>query len=684
VTLSGIVRRTLLCERLKDRFTSAATPLAAIAALGWLLHPLQTESVTYVIQRTESMMGLFYLLTLYCAIRSWNSPKPRHWQIAAAVACALGMGTKEAMVTAPLVVLLYDAFFVCGSIRAPLRRRPGLYASLAATWSVLAALAAMGPRSETVGFSHGITAIQYAANQCIAICDYLGLAFWPHPLILDYGFPRHLSLSEVAPYAAVLAGVLAATVVALVYRPQLGFAGLWFFVILGPTSSLVPIATEVAAERRMYLPLAAVSVLTVLAGYAVWSRMCDALRLRTATRAVLAAVPTAAVLLGLGILSVHRNDDYRSPLAMWTDTVHKRPDNARARNNLAKYLYTHGSLDEAIEHLQEALRLKPDYYMAHSNLAAALATRGDIAGALLHSEKAVALRPQWAEVHKIRANILVGCGRLGEAAACYRQALELEPSDAEVRYGLAGVLLRLGHIDAAIDQYRMAIESRPDYADAHNDLGAVLAGKGDQAEAIRHYQMAVRLRPDWAEAYHNLGLASAAVGRLNEAAASYRRAIQLNPRFAQAYFNLGNALLSAGRADLAVDQYERALNEKPDYLEAQCNLGTALKALGRNEEAAARFGDAMRMALRRGEELRLHGKIEDAAEVHRKAVQIDPTSDEAHYRLGRDLHELGRVPEAIEAFRRALQINPDNAAAKRDLDAALRGSSDRASAAGER
>jgi protein O-mannosyl-transferase len=676
LTLFGVVRRTLTCQRLASRFGQAATPLAFVAALLWLLHPLQTESVTYVIQRTESMMGLFYLLTLYCAIRSWNSLRRLGWQIAAVIACALGMGTKEVMVTAPLMVLLYDAFFGCGSIRQALRRRPGLYGGLAATWVVLAALLATGPRSETVGFSHGVTAIQYAANQCLAVVAYLRLAVWPHPLILDYGFPQHVSPGEAAPYAAVLVCVLAATVAALAYRPPLGFAGLWFLVILGPTSSFVPIATEVAAERRMYLSLAAVCVLVVVAAYWAWNRVCITLALRPAARTVVAAAPAITAMLVLAILSAHRNDDYRSPFAMWSDTVNKRPDNARARNNLAKHLYTHGKLDEAIGHLQEALRLKPDYYMACNNLAVALADRGDLAGALLQSEKAVTLRPNWADVYENQAYVLVRCGRLAEAAACYQQALKLEPFHAEAHYGLASTLLKLGRIEAAMDEYRLAIESQPHFAEAHNDLGALLAGHGDYDQAISHYQAAIRLRPDWAEAHHNMGLALAAVGRLDEALTSYHRAVQLNPHFAQAYFNLANALLMSGRADLAVDPYTRALSEKPDYLEAQCNLGTALKKLGRDDEAAAHFEEAMRIAFRRGEELRSQGKTEDAAEVHQKAVRIDPNSDEAHYRLGRDLLDLGRVPEAIEAFQRAIQINPDNVAAKRDLGAAQGGKSD--------
>ena len=141
-TLFGVMRRTLLLPALQERFGSAATPLALAAALLWTIHPLQTESVTYVIQRTESLVGLFYLLTLYCVIRGADvrpaSDRPGT-RAPSAASCLLGMATKEVMVTAPLIVLLYDRTFLAGSFREAWRRRCGLYLALAATWGVVAA-----------------------------------------------------------------------------------------------------------------------------------------------------------------------------------------------------------------------------------------------------------------------------------------------------------------------------------------------------------------------------------------------------------------------------------------------------------------------------------------------------------------------------------------------------------------
>ena len=168
------------------------------------------------------------------------------------------------MVTAPLVVVLYDRVFVFDSFRDAIRSRRGLYAGLAATWAVLAALMWSGPRSAVGGFSTGISPWTYLLNQAQMIAHYLRLTVWPRSLVVFYGWPVALTLGDVLPYALLVTALLAATIVALVRAPALGFLGAWFFMTLAPTSSVVPIATEVGAERRMYLPLLALIVLVAV------------------------------------------------------------------------------------------------------------------------------------------------------------------------------------------------------------------------------------------------------------------------------------------------------------------------------------------------------------------------------------------------------------------------------------
>ena len=285
--LFGILRRTFLlpsradvpvCPMNQDsRCRQECLPrryekfyLALAIALLWAIHPLQTESVTYIVQRAESLVALFYLLTLYCFIRGATYGRGRFWYAAAVLACLLGMASKEVMVSAPLMVLLYDRAFLAGSFREAWRRRYGVYLALASTWVLLGWLVIVaGGRGGSAGFGAGVGSWAYLCTQFGAIVHYLKLSVWPHPLLLDYGRETVPITLEIVPDAILVVLLGLATLVALWRWPKIGFLGAWFFAILAPTSSIVPVATQVVAEHRMYLPLAAVVTAVTFAGYAV-------------------------------------------------------------------------------------------------------------------------------------------------------------------------------------------------------------------------------------------------------------------------------------------------------------------------------------------------------------------------------------------------------------------------------
>ena len=235
LVLFGILRRTFEGEKLRDRFGTDAVWLAAAIALIWEVHPLQTESVTYIVQRTESLMGLFLLLTLYCTLRSSQSAHPRLWHTAAIMACALGMGSKEVMVVAPLIVLLYDRVFLVSSFRELWQRHKGLYVGLAGTWLILAVLMAGTFPRETIGFGMEIlTPWDYLKAETGVLVYYLRLCFWPAPLIIDYSnwlIPSSLKACFV-PVSIVIV-LLGATLWAFYRRPWVGFLGAWFFLDFG-------------------------------------------------------------------------------------------------------------------------------------------------------------------------------------------------------------------------------------------------------------------------------------------------------------------------------------------------------------------------------------------------------------------------------------------------------------------
>ncbi len=250
LALFGIVRRTLA----RTRFAPDALPLALAIAGLWTVHPLQTEAVTYTIQRAESLMGFFYLLTLYAFTRGidchlLDDKGPGRggagWFVLSVVACALGMATKEVMVSAPVVVLLYDRAFIAGTFRAAWQRRKNFYVALAATWLLLAWLVVGtgGDRGGSAGFGVGVAWWDYELTQFRAIVHYLRLALWPSPLVFEYGTFWIDHAAEVLLEMVLVLGLAGATLLALWKKPPCGFLGCWFFASLAVTS-LVPGTTQ--------------------------------------------------------------------------------------------------------------------------------------------------------------------------------------------------------------------------------------------------------------------------------------------------------------------------------------------------------------------------------------------------------------------------------------------------------
>lgn len=553
LALFGLVRRTLLLPILQPRFGRAATGLALATALLWTVHPLLTESVTCVIQRTEVLVAVFYLTTLYCFVRAATERVRWGWGLAAGGACLLGMASKEVMVSAPVIALLFDRTFLAGSFREAWKARRPLYLGLASTWVLLGALliGMGGSRGTAAGFGLGVTPWNYALTQCEAIILYLRLALWPHPLLVDYGVDVVTNPLDVVPQAAVLIPLVVGTFAALRWRPLVGFAAFWFFSLLAPSSSVIPLITQTIAEHRMYLPLAPLLAMAVLGLHVVaGSRR---------SRMTVAMVVAAAVALGL---TTHaRNRVYQDPFTLWSDAIAKRPKNPRAYDNLALAHYQAGRPAEAVR-----------YY-----------------------EKAAALNPHSATSQVMLGTSCLQAGDLDRARGHLEAALRLDPGHASARNNLGIVHFRQGRFDAAIEEYRRALTATPDNTEVLRNLGSAYASQGDLASALRSFERVLRLQPENTGARNGLAYALMAAGRLEEAIRHYQESLRQVPRQYEAHTNLASALLRSERFAEAAVQARVALQIDPSAAEAHNNLGVALFRLGRTAESIAQLEEALRL-----------------------------------------------------------------------------------------
>ena len=460
LTLFGVVGRTLQTAPLRERFGQVALPLAGSTALLWTVHPLQTEAVTYLVQRTESLASLLYLLTLYCAIRSAAARSGLYWQVASLGACLLGMASKEILASAPLIVLLYDRTFLAGSFREAFRVRGRYYLGLAFSWLFLAFLIhSTGNRNNTAGFGVGIDSWDYALTQLIALPKYLRLALWPSPLIFDYGDRLAAGWREAAPFAPVVIGLLALTLVSLRKYPAAGFLGAFFFVVLAPSSSIAPVKTQTMAEHRMYLPLAAVLTLLVVGLWTLRTRLAQRKEPSRSSLAPLLSLVAAAALGCIG-LTLARNVDYRSSLALWQDTVDKIPGSWRAHYNLSCVLSETGANRKMLDHLETAFLLKPDI--------------DDVS---------------------VRANLgllLLKYGRAAEAIPYFEQVLKIDPDDAKTRYNLGQALVAVGNPAKGIEYLQEAVRNPAAPALAYKSLGDALYATGRVPEAMVNYRFVLQ------------------------------------------------------------------------------------------------------------------------------------------------------------------------------------------------
>jgi protein O-mannosyl-transferase len=572
--LFGIIRRTMRQTGRDDR----ADSIAVIVTTLWLVHPIQTEAVNYLIQRTEVLVSLCYAGTLYAWIRAWDATRPGSrltWRILAVVICLLGMGSKEVMITAPLAVLLYDRAFRVSSWKALFaeRIRTVFYCAFAATSIWLLVMVAGNARFSTVGFGLGIPWYRYGYSQCWAIARYLWLVIWPSQLTLDYGARPVAGLAGV-PGLILLASFGIATMVAWT-RPSrwgwFGFVGALFFLLLAPSSSVVPITTEIAAERRIYLALAPVLMLLVLA--VEWGLARPSSDQVSHRRHRLFRGFVVAVAVALMVRTYQRSSTYADPEALWRDAVETAPNNPRAYDNLAAVMFSSDPrrLAEATFFYRKALEIDSTYLNAWRGLASVAVDEGRLSDARALLEHVLAIQPEYVEGVDLLGRTLLRMGRPDLAVPYLQRFAAAFPSDSSL-YSLGVGLLQVGRFDSATVALRAALQLNPGRTDVLGVLGGLLVEQGRGAEAVPLLERLVSAGGSSAVDVGLLSLAYAQSGRANDAAAAARVAVQSAPGNVAVLILAGRAMLVAKRGVEATQYLSEALRVNPGNREAVAYL----------------------------------------------------------------------------------------------------------------
>jgi tetratricopeptide (TPR) repeat protein len=675
--LAGACLYLFLTTTLKTPYARFSLPrpgwVAFLCALLWLVHPVQTQSVAYIVQRMTSLAALFFVLAFWLYVKgrlTHRDHQRRLWYGGAVITGLVSLGCKQITVTLPFFILLYEWFFF-QDLSVDWLKRKSLYLLGMVLLIVFMGLAftdfdPLQRFSRLNDFSQdAFTLSERMMTQSRVVIYYSSLLLYPVPsrLNLDYDFPLSHSLidpvSTLFSLVAVLGLIASGLYLARRHR-LISFSILWFFGNLAIESSVVPLA--IIFEHRLYLPSMLVFLIPVLLVH----RFVRLPALRIALSCV------AIMMLSIG--TYQRSLAWQNAVTLWTDVVAKSPNKVRALSSLGAALADQGNLDAAINHYQKALQIDPEHVLTHNNLGLALVGLGNLDAAINHYRKALQIDPEYLPARINWGIALRKSNQIDAAIEQFLLVLQMSPSNPEAHHYLGDAFFKKGMLDEAMVHSLEAVRLKPHFAEAYFKLGLFSAEGGQTEKAIGYYRQALSLKPDFAEAHINLGHLLAERGKLHDALWHYQQAKEYDPAMEAADLHLAQAYVQQGDADKAIGTLRALLKLKPDSAEAHHRLALLLAQKGDYDGAGTHYTRALNLNPRLakahynyGNLKAQKGAVAEAAEHYRAALALDPGDAEARSNLGNILAMEGRMEEAIDHFLKALHHDPDLVAARSNL-----------------
>jgi tetratricopeptide (TPR) repeat protein len=536
-------------------------PGAWLAGALFALHPVQVESVAWITERKNVLMGFFFLLTLLAWVRFVEPGAKRRWRWygLALLFYGLALAAKTTACTLPAALLL-----VLWLRKEPIGwRRWAQAAPFAGMGAVMGLVTVWWERFHigTEGAAFGIGPLERVLIAGRALWFYAGKLLWPAHLTFSY--PRwRISASDPWAYGW-LAALAAAGWVLWRTRRWMGRGGIaaavFFAVTLSPVLGFIMLYTfrfTFVADHYQYVACLGPLALAAAGMERGLSRL-------TQHHPLLKTAGWVMLLAILGGLTWNQCREYAGAETLWEATLEKNPSSWLAHNDLGALLLDQNKPQEAALHFKAALALNPDYGEAHDNLAHVLRETGDAAGAIAEYRKAVFLRPNY-EPARINLGILLAQkGELAEAIAQFRKALEIQPDDGEAFENLGIAQMQNGEASEAVAPFRKALALRPDLPQAMRNLGRALLLAGEYDEAMACFQKTVALPADPVESWYSMGKESAAKGQFPEAIACYRQSTALRPGFADGWAGLGMVCFNSGRLKEAAQSWQKSLELNP-------------------------------------------------------------------------------------------------------------------------
>jgi tetratricopeptide (TPR) repeat protein len=651
--------------------------LAFFAALLWLTHPVQTQSVTYIVQRQNSLSAMFYVLSFWLYLKARLADTKQNswlWYANSGLAWILALGCKQTAATLPFLVFLFE-WYVFQNFSADWLKRNLIYFLLLVFLFGLVAFLYIGlnpiKRLSSIGdySRHEFTILQRLLTQPRVVIYYLSLIFFPHPsrLNLDYDFA--LSYSLINPVTTLISlGAIIALVTLGFYLAKkerlISFCILWFFGNLVIESSVIPVA--IIFEHRNYLPSMLVFLIPI-----IWVE-------RNVKFDWLKIGLVCAVVGVFSIWTYQRNQVWENRISLWQDCVKKSPNKARPHNNLGQALADRGIVDKAIENYQRAIQINPNLAQAHNNLGMAFEEQGKTNEAIAHYLKSLQIKPNLAQAHINLGEALTKQARTDEAIAHYLAALQINPDLPEAHNNLGVAILNQGKAEQAINRFNQALRINPDYAEAHNNLGGIFLAQDKPEQAIDHYTQALRLSPQMAEAHNNIGIALMQTGKIEEAILRFRETLRIKPDFTLAADNLKRALAIQQALESEISRLQKLSKDDPNNAELHFQLANLYFRKGDQRQAIIHYEKTLQLDSKFIPAINNWALVNASKKEYTTALSLFldvlnhwPDNAETHYNIACMYSRLNKIDESIKWLKKAVgkgYTNWDSIKSDSDLD----------------
>ena len=539
-------------------------------AMIFALHPLNTQSVTYISSRSSLLVTVFYLGSLilfFKGFKPWKETGRKGWGhfLGSGICFLLGGFSKETIVTLPAMLFLFHFYFIS-------RETPKAWIATNAKWIFLLAiplLAFVGYKQLAAGglLSASSAYLQpgtwFLTQTSVVPFEYFRKMLFPFNMNIDIDFPILSDWLQSESWLGMV--VLGLFIIFWVRisshssetdsleagRRCVGFGMAWILLTLLPTSSFIPLL-DVAVEHRTYLPVVGF-VFMFAGGFGCVRTWCKEVSPRfsfPATKLVNSCAVLILLCFSIGVII--RNGDWKDEVTLWTDAKKKSPNLVRPYNNVGEAYDKLGKYDEAIVEFEGALKIEPNYFFGLNNLGNIYGKQRKLPQAIGYFQRALEQKPDYSPAHYNLARAFHLTGKRQEAAESYRKAIKSNPYFEQAFYNLAYLAMELSLFDEAIQNFKKFLAMQPNHSKAHFGLGNGLMMKG----------------------------------HLDLALAEYRKSAQLDPQFAFPYLNMANIQMQTKNIPAAIENFEKALSINPTMPAVHLSLGMVYHQFHGNKEKA--------------------------------------------------------------------------------------------------